>query len=247
MQMRNGSFRKYMPDHYKLGYLLVSYGRKKYGDSIWRNITADAASFKPLFYPFQHALQKYTGISYTQFVADALKYFQHQWDNEKNDSVSWLTNPVQNDVVDYKYPYATIDGKMVVLKKSLKKNPEFISIDAQGKEEKIVQRSIAYDDYYSYKNGRIVYAAYQPDLRWGNREFNALKLLDLNSRTEQTIIAHSKYYSPDISNDGLKVIAIELDPIKGSSIVLLNQDGTLINRFHTNGWLFASIRVGSYT
>ena len=40
MKMRNGSLRDYVPDHYALGYLLVAYGRKKYGPDIWRKITA---------------------------------------------------------------------------------------------------------------------------------------------------------------------------------------------------------------
>lgn len=240
MQLRNGSFRKYIPNHYDLGYLLVAYGRKQYGDSIWKKITADAAGFKPLFYPFQNALQKYTGISYTQFVADAMKYFQHLWDEDKKSPIEWLTNTVQNDVVDYKYPYSTASGTIVVLKKSLKSIPSFITIDKERKEEKIANRSIAFEDYYSYKNGRIVYAAYQPDIRWGNREYNAIKMLEIASGIEETIVSHSKLYSPDISNDGSRFISIELDPIKGSSIVLLNKDGTQINSYHKDGWLFAS-------
>ena len=32
MKLRNGSFRHFVPDHYDLGYLLVAYGRKKYGN-----------------------------------------------------------------------------------------------------------------------------------------------------------------------------------------------------------------------
>jgi hypothetical protein len=32
MKLRNGSYRDFTPDHYPLGYMLVSYGREKYGD-----------------------------------------------------------------------------------------------------------------------------------------------------------------------------------------------------------------------
>ena len=46
-QLRNGSLRKYIPDHYDLGYLLVAYGRKQYGEDIWRKVTDDAVRFKP--------------------------------------------------------------------------------------------------------------------------------------------------------------------------------------------------------
>jgi hypothetical protein len=49
MQLRNGSYKNYIPDHYPLGYMLVAYGREKYGDDFWKNVTADAAAFKPFF------------------------------------------------------------------------------------------------------------------------------------------------------------------------------------------------------
>ena len=240
MQLRNGSFRKYIPDHYDLGYLLVAYGRKQYGDTIWQKITADAASFKPLFYPFQQAVKKYTGIGYEQFVDNAMRYYQQIWAGDKKAQINWLTKAAVNDVVDYKYPYKTNQGELLVLKKSLKKIPAFYTIDKTGKEQKIADRSIAVDDYYSYKNGRVVYAAYQPDIRWGNREFNAIKLLDITSGTEQTIVRGSKYFSPDISNDGTRLLAIELDPIKGSSLVVLDQEGKQINHFHKEGWVLAN-------
>jgi hypothetical protein len=63
-QMRNGSLRKYVPNYYHLGYLLVAYGRLKYGDDIWRRVTNDASAFKPFFYPFQGAVKKNTGVAF---------------------------------------------------------------------------------------------------------------------------------------------------------------------------------------
>ena len=240
MQIRNGSFRKYIPSHYELGYLLVTYGRKKYGDSIWTKICADAVSFKPLIYPFQNALQKYTGISYQQFVSDAMTFFQGIWKADKTDKIDWITNTVQNDVVDYRYPYNSNDGSMIVLRKSLKDLSGFYKINKDRKEQKIAIRSIATDDYYSYKNGKIVYTSYQPDIRWGNREYNAIKLLNVNSGEEKNILSHTKYYSPDISSDGTHFLAIELDPTNGSSLVFLDQEGKVLNRIQKNGWVFAS-------
>ncbi len=240
MQMRNGSYRKYVPNHYELGYLLVTYGRKKYGDAIWTKICSDAVSYKPLIYPFQHALKKYTGISFQQFVKDAMDFYQSIWKDEKTEKVEWVTNTIQNDVVDYRYPYLTKDGSIIVLRKSLKNIPAFYLIHQDGAEQKVASRSIAYDDYYSYKNNRVVYASYQPDIRWGNREYNSIKLLDLSNGDEKTILSHTKYYSPDISNDGKYLLAIELDPVKGSSLLQLNAEGRVLNSVHKEGWIFAS-------
>src|SRR6201996_6152349 len=76
MKLRNGSLRDYVPDHYPLGYMLIAYGRERYGDGFWRQVTHDAAAFHGLFYPLQSAIRRYAGISFRQFRNDALEYFR---------------------------------------------------------------------------------------------------------------------------------------------------------------------------
>lgn len=240
MQLRNGSYRKYLPDHYDLGYLLVSYGRKQYGDDIWKKVTGDAAAYKPFFYPFQNALKAHTRISFNRFVSDAMHYYQSQWPGAKGGEANWVTKTIPNDVIDYRYPYTTADGSILVLKKSYKHIPAFYLVGKDGKEAKIATRSIAMDDYYSYNNGKIIYAAYQPDARWGNREFNQLNVLDLASGEEHTIVRNSKYYSPDISHDGSGIVAVELDPITGAALVVLDKEGKKISTTSKAGCVFAS-------
>src|ERR1700676_4175968 len=45
MKLRNGSYRDYTPDHYPLGYMMVSYGREVYGANFWSRTAVDAAAF----------------------------------------------------------------------------------------------------------------------------------------------------------------------------------------------------------
>src|ERR1700722_8745896 len=76
MKLRNGSLRDYVPDWYPMGYMLVSYGRQRYGDDFWRKVGHDAAAFRPLFYPLQGAIRRYSGLSFTRFRQDALDHFR---------------------------------------------------------------------------------------------------------------------------------------------------------------------------
>lgn len=240
MQLRNGSYRKYIPDHYDLGYLLVAFGRKQFGNAVWKDVSSKAVSFKPFFYPFQGAFKKVTNTRFDQFVVDAMKFYESKWAIPKKENINWLSPIVKNDVVDYRYPYAADNGTIIILKKSFKKTPAFYLINSDRSETKIANRSIAFDDYYSYNNGKIIYAAYQPDIRWGGREFNQIKLIDVKSGVEQTILRKSKYYSPDISHNGSKILAIELDPIGGSSLVEMDLNGNEIKRNTKLGWVFAN-------
>src|SRR5258706_3644262 len=76
MKLRNGSLKDYVPNHYYLGYLLVNYGREKYGLDFWSKVTADAAAFNGLLYPFQHAVKKYAEVSYETFSEEAIDYYK---------------------------------------------------------------------------------------------------------------------------------------------------------------------------
>jgi len=245
LKFRNGSLKDFVPDHYDLGYLLVAYGREKYGADIWKKVTADAASFRPLIYPFQGAVKKHTGIAYKTFVVDALKYYQQQWQVETGNTVQFITKP-QQTVTNYKYPY-NADNSVVVLKNSYNQIPAFYSVSPTGTETKIAVRDIGYDDYFSYKNGQIIYAAWQPDTRWGYKEYSILKVLDVATKLEQEITSKTRYFSPDISADGQKIVVVDIQPNQKAQLHVLNAEGKVIDRIANNEQLFYSFPKFSET
>lgn len=245
MKMRNGSLRDYVPNHYELGYLLVAYGRKQYGADLWRKVTDDAARFKPLLYPFQGSVKKHTGIPYTQFVTEAMQFYQQQWQQGIADTVNWFTKTVLHDVVNYQYPYAAADGSVIVIKTSNRNIPAFYKITTEGKEEKIAVKDISADNYFSYRNGRIVYAASQPDLRWGNREFQSIQLLDLKTGTQKTVTNCSRYFSPDISEAGDRLLAVDIDLNGNAHMVQMDTAGVVLDSFSKPGIVFSSPRFSA--
>ncbi len=235
MQLRNGSLRNYIPGHYELGYLLVAYGREKYGEDFWKKVTQDAASFKPLFYPMQGAVKKYSGVDYDKFVKDAFTFYHAQWiKDDAKKPLQWVTSTENNNVINYRYPYFVNDSSVIALKTTGKDIPALYMVHTKGREEKIAVRDIAYDDYFSYNNGKVVYAAYQPDIRWGNRDFSVIKTLDVKSGEEKKISTHTKYFSPDISHDGNSIAAVEMKDNLQSDIVVMNMDGRVSKRFTNN-------------
>lgn len=239
MKMRNGSFRDYVPDHYALGYLLVAYGRKKYGEDIWRTITDDAVRFKPLLYPFQGALKKHTGITFDHFVTDAMQYYRQQWMAAKPDSVAWITATTDHAVVNYQYPYASGDGSLVVVKSGNRQVPAFYKISPGGAEQKIAVKNISTDNYYSYRNGKIIYAAYQPDPRRANREYHTIRVLDINTGEEKTAATHTRFFSPDISGDGSRILAVDAGETGNSSLVLMDNSGNVLDSITESGIFFS--------
>ena len=123
MKLRNGSLRDFTPDHYPLGYMLVAYGREKYGDDFWRNVSHDAASFKGLFYPLQKAIKRYSGISFEQFRTDALGYFSADIKKESTaDSSAIYAREHAHFVADEEFPQF-IDADHIVYSRTTYKQP----------------------------------------------------------------------------------------------------------------------------
>jgi len=232
MKLRNGSFKDLVPDHYALGYQLTAYGYEKYGANFWNKVTNDAVRFKGVFYPFNRAVERYSGTSYRQFRNDAMQYFKTKSlpvQTEAATAFRYLTKIEKNNVVDYQFASYISDDSILVTKKSYKEIPAFYII-AKGKETKVRVRDIGIDDYYSYKNGKVIYAAYQSDARWANRDYSVIKLLDIYTGQQKQITHQSKYFSPDINEAGTEILAVHVKPDGTNNLVRIDaNNGNLIS------------------
>lgn len=213
MKLRSGSLKDFTPSYYELGYQLVAYGYEKYGDNFWRKVTADAVRFKGLFFAFNKAIERHSGKSYQQFREDALQYFaDRSITKSTNDQpLHFITNISKNNVTDYLFPAYLGDDTILVTKKSYKEVSSFYLL-SKGKEKRIRVKDVITDDYFSYRNGKIVYAAYQSDPRWGNRNYSVLKLLDIYTNQQRQLGTQSRYFSPDINEAGDEVLAVNVNP-----------------------------------
>lgn len=223
MKLRNGSLKDYVPNHYYLGYLLVNYGREKYGADFWTKVTQDAASFKGLFYPFQAAVKKYAGVDYKTFREQALESVKNKLAvaaAEKNNANPVF--PVNTHYVTSRYfPYQAGTDSLIYLKASYRQRPAFYLKDAAG-EHRIKTRDISIDEQFSYRNGKIVYTAFESGARWGWQDYGVIKLLDIKTGEQRTLTRKTKYFTPDISADGSRVAAVQNSSNGKSEIHVLN-------------------------
>src|SRR5579872_705895 len=215
MKLRNGSFRDYVPNWYPLGYMLVAYGRERYGDEFWRNVTHDAASFHGLFYPLQRGIRRYAGISFQQFRSDALDHFRQSSPGAQStvpaarpDVPAEVTVrpdiPVEADrfarahrhfAADEEYPQFLGRDSLLYLRSSYKRIPAFVIRDLKnGRETRVRNRAISLDNYFSLSAGRVVYAAYETDPRWGWRDYSVIRMLDPYTGEDRRLTSRSRYF-----------------------------------------------------
>ncbi len=236
MKLRNGSLRDFVPDHYPLGYMLVAYGREKYGDDFWRKVALEAASFKGLFYPLQKAVKRNSGISFTKFQADAFNYFSDGIKNKSAaDSSVIYAREHKHFSADEEFPQFIDSNNIVFVKTTYKQIPAFFTRNiSNGKEKKISTKAISIDGYFSYRNNKIVYAAYEPDLRWTWRDYSVIRILDITTGKDKKLTSKSKYFCPDISADCKQIVAVQQAVNGEVSLHILNSNTGKIEKIIPN-------------
>ena len=237
MKIRSGSYVDFTPDWYPLGYMLVSYGRNKYGDDFWKKVTHDAASYSGGFYPFERAIKKYSGKDFVDFRNDGMNYFHQQFLTDQIKGQAVPSSKKHFDA-DREYPAYVNDNTVIYMKTTYNHNPAFI-IRTGNTERKISTRSISLDTYFDYHDGKIVYASYRPDLRWNYRDYSELMLLDVNSGKEKRITKGAKYFAPSFSKDGKTIVAVREAPSGECNVHLLSAaDGHLLSVVPNKNKLF---------
>jgi hypothetical protein len=240
MKLRNGSLRDYVPDHYQLGYLLTAYGWEKKGEDFWRKVTDDAVRFRKVFYPFQAAVRRHAGLRYREFVRQAL-------DQAKSTSVTnsdiqtKIKSPFRHFAGDQEFPHFIDTEQVMYISSSYRHIPAFVIRQLSTGEEKTLRvRDISLDNHFSYRNGKVVYAAFNIDPRWGWRDYSEIRLLDTETGFQRSLTRHTCYFSPDISEDGKEIVAVEMTEEGNSRLQFLSaENGEAIGSIpNTQGWVY---------
>ena len=139
-----------------------------------------------------------------------LNIFEQTLGNAVKDNFNFVTTADKNNVVDYLYPQFVSDDTLIVTKQSYKELNSFYLL-INGKEQKLRVKDYTLDDYFSYNNGKVVYAAYKSDPRWANRNYSVIKLLDIYTNEQVQLTDTSNYFSPDINKEGSEILAVKVN------------------------------------
>src|SRR6202165_3246492 len=234
LKLRNGSLKNYVPDHYPLGYLLVNYGYLKYGAAFWKNVTQDASAFKGLFYPFQKAIKKYSGMDFPSFRKEAFAYY-HQRLCRVRVLASKMNERPQKTVSDYFFPQYIGADSLLYLLSAYNKIPAFYIRNRQGV-HRIAMRSIGAEDWFSYRNGTIAYTAYSTRARWSLVDYSDIVLLDVAGGKERRITHGERYYTRDLAPAGDRLVAVRITDSLETELRVLNAgNGSVLQTFRAEG------------
>jgi len=226
---RNGSLRDFVPNHYPLGYLMVRYGRAKFGEDYWTKVLKSAAAYKGIIYPFSNALKKEGGERSPKMYHSMMQDFAAQWNLNDNVLGEAVFQVRKNEVSNYYYPKFDRDSTLYFVHGSYDKANAFYKLE-NGKKVKLRQAGIRSNNYFDVYQGQILSTETHYDKRWGWIDYEDIVLYDATSNKLTQLTTKGKYFHPSFSNDGEKILANYVHPNGTYEIHVLKKDGALLQK-----------------
>jgi len=134
------SFKDFVPDHYHMGYNMISYVRDNFGKDIWAKVVNGSGKYRGLFYTFSHNLKKETGFGTKELYKITMDRLDslYQADLKSLDLTSSkkLNTIPKKKFTSYRNPQFLDNEVIVVEKSSFDEIRTYYTIDQTGKETK---------------------------------------------------------------------------------------------------------------
>jgi hypothetical protein len=218
-----GSYKHFIPDHYKYGYQMVSYGKLKYGSKLWNKTLNNVARRPFTFAPFYFGLRSGHADSKVKLYQDTFDSLKIQWQQgikeEYTGDYSKYYTPDTKNYTNYLFPHKTEHGLFAV-KSSIDDITRFVMI--HDSVETLIHTPGRYlNTKPAVSDKYIVWEENVPDKRWQKRTYSVIKVFDLEKKKERTLTKKSRFFYPAISPDNKRIACIEIDELNQFSIIVL--------------------------
>ncbi len=217
-----GSNKDITPGYYQLGYLLTSNIRKNAGKQIFDSLLTDIRKRPLRLYPFAGSLKKLTGKTGKQWFDTTNADLKKQWEIQAQQNPVLTTEPLHKRATiatDYFLPQQLADGTILALKQSKAEAPHFVNIDSRKKETKWFGIGYQEQPWFSYANGIIAWDEVRYDPRFRQRSYSVICIYNRSTRKKKKLQPRTRLFSPSLSADGKKVIAVEIDLSNHATLV----------------------------
>ena len=205
-----GSYRDFIPDHYQMGYQMVSYGNKMMG----RVMANEMASYGPR-HPWtivstSWRMNKLFGLSEHGLFDKTFRDLVSYWESlpKVEDTASRLPAPRFSSYTKYSNPIWLSQSSVIALKQTLDEPQHIIMLDADtGFEQRLAYTGdVSTRPIYDAKNRRLWWTEYRRGLIFQEKVISQLCYMDLDGKRAmrpRTVKRNSKnILYPTVTDEG---------------------------------------------
>lgn len=207
----SGSFKDYMPDHYQLGYQIMSYAYTKYGENIWDKV-AWYGSRNPYFLLSpKFALKKFYDTSVTKLFDETKEDLAAYWRSlpvEENSSE--IINTPTTSYTTYLSPLSAGGDAVYALKTDLDRTTRIVEVELTSGKEKILHKTGVVNTGLALSGGKLWWTEMRQSTLWEQRVNSVLCWYDLESGKSEKVPSKRHSLFPSASYDN-NVAYVEYD------------------------------------
>ena len=232
-----GSYKDFVPDHYKLGYWMIGKSREKYGSQIWSDVVQKIGNKPFSLTPLNSILKKETGLNSKQLYNQIFDELKADWQKDLNvqtTSNQLVVSPVVKSYTDYLYPEFYKDSLIIAYRTSINDIGRFVLISPDRKEKVIYTPGTVFEESVSIKDQLIIWAERRADLRWSHADRSVILIYNIETKSRHEFAFKNKLFSPVVSPDFKSFAAVEVDPENHFFLSVFDlKSGELMDRFKT--------------
>jgi hypothetical protein len=222
----NGSYRNFVPDHYRYGYQMVAWSLAKYDPQIWKKVLKYTAEQPFSIIPVNISLKNSTGLTKKTLYREAFDSLRSIWTEEsgegKTREYETLNPDKKGRYINYYSPVSAGKDSIVSIKTSLSDSPVFVLLNPSDRTEKRIHiPGQMYPWHISCGNRKVVWVETESDTRWENRDYSVIKILDLQSGITRKLSRKTRYLAAAVSPDGKTICAVENTVSNNNNLVLI--------------------------
>ncbi|QIX61893.1 hypothetical protein HER32_12150 [Hymenobacter sp. BT18] len=224
-----GSYRDNVPNHYVLGYFLTSYAKRRYGPEVWGPVMNRYYQFPVYPFSFSNSLRRTTGLRVESLYQRTLAEVDSAWRQQLARMPAgpapfyYPARPERRVFTQYQYPQYLNDSTVVALKSGLGHIDQLVLLRPRSKEQVLhVPGLVNLPEMLSAGGGKVCWPEYRYDVRWLQRVYSELKVLDVASGQVTRLTPRGRYTAAALSPDGRQLLAVRTDATYRTELVVLD-------------------------
>ena len=224
-KMVNGSYRNHLPNHYELGYHLVTHGRRIAGVDVWSKTVRRSSWYTFWPWAFGSSFKHFSGVNltnnYKQTMNELRNFYSQRINSLHITNATTITQKHNRRYESYSYPRFINDTTFVALKYTLTEPNKMVSVTLSGKEKELFKTDAT---SYDIAKGKMIWATSVPDERWTLRSFSDIAIYDFDTHCRYRLTHRGRYFSPAISPDAKMIAAVEFDKSRKVSLCIFKAE-----------------------
>ncbi|MFY0663501.1 MAG: hypothetical protein JXQ97_02690 [Natronospirillum sp.] len=247
---RDGFYRAYLGNgrdpypyasHYDLGYFLVTYFRRAYGDDFFDEVLNRTGNrLFPMTFTGQ--IEALTGKTLPEHHAIAMEELRTVWQAQQEamqvTSVRALPRAESEHWLGY-YPIASWGDTTWALKRGVQQDSRLVTLDANGETNVQAMPADVVSSYLSAMReqsvsqggDRICWISDHAHARFQLQSWGDLNCLDLNTGSHVELSQSKKYTQAAVSQENSRIAAVEFTADRKVAVDILNRQGELLYRW----------------